>query len=263
MTGGSEDGTIEIIGIDCAVDPKRIGVAAAELTAGGLRNLELLAPLASEEILAWVAARARGERPLLFALDSPLGWPAALGNTLHAHVAGEPVEAEPNELFRRLTDRVVRQRIGKQPLEVGADRIARTAVAALGLLARLGSASSRKIPLAWEPGAPSSAAAIETYPAAWLISRGLPADRYKYSGPEALDRREQIVWNISPQFEGGIRPAARSQIVSSSHLLDAVICVLCGADFLLGRCLPPDTSERETARKEGWIWFPDAAGTEG
>lgn len=41
-------------------------------------------------------------------------------------------------MFNRLTDRLIHQRIGKKPLEVGADRIARTAHAARMHWAQLG-----------------------------------------------------------------------------------------------------------------------------
>ncbi len=263
MTGHSGSETIHVVGIDCAVDPKRVGVAAATFTGKGLRDLELVAPRDTAEILDWVASRAHEAQSVLLALDSPLGWPAPLGRTLNSHRAGRPVEPEADELFRRLTDRLVRQRIGKQPLEVGADRIARTAVAALGLLAGLGHSMGAEIRLAWNPRQLPRASAIETYPAAWLLSRGLPANRYKDAGQEAVDRREEIAWNISPQFEAGVESTVRSQLIHSSHLLDAVICVLCGEDFLRGRCLQPRASERETAFKEGWIWFPDASAEQG
>jgi hypothetical protein len=37
--------------------------------------------------------------------------------------------------------------------------------------------------------------------------------------------------------------------------LDAIVCVLAGADFILGKSISPDQLKLELAKKEGWIWF--------
>ncbi len=92
-------------------------------------------------------------RPL--ALDAPLGWPAVLGETLGPHIAGESLDGTPNELFRRQTDHFIKAVIGRQPLDVGADRIARTAHAALGLLEQLRQLTGQPVPLAWTPHDPA------------------------------------------------------------------------------------------------------------
>jgi hypothetical protein len=77
---------------------------------------------------------------------------------------------EPNELFRRATDDDIKLRLGKRPLDVGADRIARTAAAALKLLDRLRRETGRPIPLAWTPDEDPTWRAIEVYPVATRIA---------------------------------------------------------------------------------------------
>lgn len=206
-------------------------------------------------MVEWILDRVASERPTLLALDSPLGWPVALGESLVRHSAGAPLSPEPELLFRRLTDRVVRRRIGKQPLEVGADRIARTAVAALRLIDRIASQAGSPVELAWDAGRLPGIGAIETYPASWLLYQGLPARRYKDGSEVAGERRRAILARIG-EVEAEGRGASLTAAAANAHLLDAVICVLIAGEFLIGRCPAPLPAERDLARREGWIWFP-------
>ena len=65
----------------------------------------------------------------------------------------------------------IQQKLKKTPLDVGADRIARTAYAALHLLGSVRVQLHLSIPLAWAPTDISVVAAIEVYPAATLVSQ--------------------------------------------------------------------------------------------
>ena len=144
------DLTVRVIGIDCATDPKRVGYAFARFS--GMHTILEQAALDSATrsptaaIADWLD---EGDAPALLALDAPLGWPAPLSEALHNHRARQLLPGASNTLFRRDSDRVVRVRIGKQSLDVGADRIARTAHAALQLLRELRSRLGKPIPLAW------------------------------------------------------------------------------------------------------------------
>ena len=89
---------------------------------------------------------------------------------------------EPDHLFSRHTDRVVRARTGKRPLEVGADRIARAALRAVKVLGELRAETSLSLPLALTPGMPEEPSAIEVYPAATLLARGLASSGCKGRG---------------------------------------------------------------------------------
>ncbi len=249
MTTGVNILVETIVGIDCATDPRKTGVVG--ITREGTRYRVNHAALGDGPgSVARLAAAAAGDGPALFCLDAPLGWPAALGETLAPHRAGDTLtQSEPNRLFRRATDEFVRQRLGKQPLEVGADRIARTAVAALGVLDELRALRAEPIPLAWSPELTASAA-LEVYPAAVLLSRALPARRYKPAA--AREVRETILEGLARELDPGEH---RGLLLAAADVLDAALAALAGADFLAARCPPP--CDRELAEREGWIWIRD------
>ena len=153
-------------------------------------------------------------------------------------------------MFRRLTDDVVAREVGKRSLDVGADRIARTAHAALSLLQRLRERTKQSIPLSWEPGCVEGATAIEVYPAATLAGRGLRHTGYKGAKEEAASVRRELVGQLATEvaFDGD----ATEAMVASDHVLDAVICGLAASDFAAGQVIRP--AEHDIVRREGWIW---------
>jgi predicted RNase H-like nuclease len=140
---------ITIIGIDCATEPRRVGLACGYYEDEQAKIVEVKLGLKTESILDSIRSWLVQTPYILIALDAPLGWPKKLGETLVTHRAGQPVDGEADDLFRRRTDKVVKCKIGKQPLDVGADRIARTARAALELLAKVRKVVDKPIPLAW------------------------------------------------------------------------------------------------------------------
>lgn len=230
-----------IIGIDCATQPEKTGLALALWNGGPVVLRETACGSRNDPPAAIVARWLEGADRALLALDAPLGWPLALGRELAHHEAGQPVDADPADLFRRHTDRVVERLLGKRPLEVGADRIARTAHAALQLLAAVSAETGRPIPLVWGPGELEPLGAIEVYPAATRLARGV------LNRPGALA-------GLEDEFAAdlGFLEAA------SPDVRDAVVCTLAGADFLAGRALAPD--DLAVARREGWIWVRQPEG---
>lgn len=168
---------IKIIGVDCAVKAKDIGIAPGRVI-GGVLKVESIEVGAPDPAVALSNLLSK-DGPTLLALDSPLGWPEALGEMLFGHSASHPVRDDANMLFRRETDRFVRRKIGKQPLEVGADRIARTAVASLKLLDAVSAQVGTAVPLAWDADAIDQVSCIEVYPVATLESYGHSSRGYK------------------------------------------------------------------------------------
>jgi len=257
-TGKSAAGAaFTLIGIDCAVDPRRRGVARGRIEPDGAVAVDL-AVRGDRADLPALVAEARAGGPVLLALDAPLGWPAALGPTLASHRAGAPLSPSADDLFRRRTDRLVAARLRKTPLDVGADRIARTARAALGqleLIARaLGHAAA--IPLFWPAARPPALAAVEVYPAGLLVATGCPV-RTGYKPAAARALREAILAHLRGELRlaGPVRKAA----AADADLLDAALCTLAAADVLAGRAVAPrGRQERALARREGWIWVRDA-----
>ena len=115
-----------------------------------------------------------------------------------------------------MTDVEIKQRLGKQPLEVGANLIARTAVAALMLLDEIRRSTWRPIPLAWAPKETERWRAIEVYPAATRIAHGAPDIGGSLEGlDELLDC-------------SAVLPA----LAQSEDTVDAAVCALAAADFL-------------------------------
>lgn len=242
-----------VVGIDCATDAKKVGLALADCDGDKCALVEVELGQSIELLVRKIASWLPRSGPALLALDAPLGWPATLGPALVQHVAGEPIAENPNLLFRRGTDRFIRTEIGKQSLDVGADRIARTARAALLLLADVRDLTSHPIPLAWSPKVTDGPAAIEVYPAATLTAHGLRASGYKKSSDET--ERAEILRGLGETVE--IEPNLMALLRSNADALDAVVCVLAGSDFLRGRTLPPPNLDE--AKREGWIWVSTMA----
>jgi len=238
-----------VIGIDCATQPGKVGLARAERRGSRARVTDCLlgSPTAPpvEVILGWLD----GADSALLCLDAPLGWPLALGEALVHHEAGDMVEIPPDLLFHRATDRDVWERTGKRPLEVGADRIARTAHVALLLLGQLRRALQEPVPLAWGGPLPARVAAIEVYPAATLLGRGASVKGYKKRGGEGGVARTALLPVLREELDcRGAEDAA----IAEPDCFDALVCVLAGLDFLEGRAIPP--ASLNVPRREGWIW---------
>lgn len=239
---------VTVIGVDCATQPEKVGLAVGAWCGGQLKLQHVVRgrrrQIIAEAICEWIKD---SERTLL-ALDAPLGWPMEMGQSLAGHQAGYPLVPEPSRMFRRETDRFVERNLGKRPLEVGANFIARTAHAALRLLEGVRAKTGEAIPLAWSHHELASLSAIEVYPAATRMVHRIVVE--KDLGP--ADERLQIMDGLSgiltlPEDTGAMR--------SNRDALDAALCVLAGADFLSGHAMPPQ--EKELATKEGWIWVRD------
>jgi len=239
--------TIGIIGIDCATQPRKTGLALGFFEAGNATLAEVSLGTDASELINMVLEWIDRSELNLITLDAPLGWPAKLGKVLHLHKAGQPIDVEPNLLFRRETDRFIKSKIGKQPLDVGADRIARTARAALFLLDEVRQNTGKAIPLAWAPGRIDETSAIEVYPAATLLAYRIHVPGYKQK--DNVPARKNLIIRLKNLITFEVNSMLIEQ---NDDALDAVLCILAGADFLRGDVYEP--RNLELAKKEGWIW---------
>jgi len=239
--------TIHIIGVDCATENSKVGVARGSLDRGVARIDEVVVCDKDRSAADYIASWISSTDPVLLALDAPLGWPQPLGVSLANHRAGDELFVAPNDIFRRATDRFTQRTLGKTPLDVGADRIARTAHAALRVLGELRRRLGQPIPLAWSPELTAGISAIEVYPAATLGVWGIRASRYK--NPDQVDERREVIAALRPHF---VLPADVTVLEHNADALDAAVCLLCAKDFLLGHASPPD--DPSVAAVEGWIW---------
>ena len=240
---------VQLVGIDCATEDTKIGLAFGSLRGEELRVDRVQVCTRSESAAAVVTRwlHPPQKAATLLAIDAPLGWPVALGRALGSHRAGETIATDANELFRRETDRFVKRKLGKTPLDVGADRIARTAHAALRLLDELRGKLAAAVPLAWAPTPLAAVSAIEVYPAATLVSHGFRSDGYKKR--EQTVERSEILRSLQAVVS---LPSDRSSMEGSADALDAVLCLLAARDFLTNQAMPPE--DRSIAETEGWIW---------
>ena len=241
---------MRLVGIDCATQDAKIGVAFGTFTNERLTVSEAFACTkekgAANAISEWLQS---GKQPALIAIDAPLGWPKILSRVLATHRAGEELKADAHDMFRRATDVFIKQKTGKTPLDVGADRIARTAHAALCLLRDIRSKLGlERIPLAWEWPPAELISTVEVYPAATLKVHGFRAGGYKK--PNQTPERKEIISNLEELIE--LPPDLLQKLESSADVLDAVVCLLAARDFLTGKAMPP--SDRNLAEIEGWIW---------
>ena len=240
---------VVVIGIDCAAQPEKTGIALGHLEGGALRLIDARRGRSVGDLVETIAQWLDGAEAALLALDAPLGWPKLLAEGLHSHLAGAPLRGEPNALFRRTTDRQIYERFRKTPLDIGADRIARAARAGLELLQRVRDHTATPIPLAWVPSEGPAIRAIEVYPAATVIRAGVTlSTRGTKEERRIQDHAAKLAW-LATVCE---LPAALQAGLHDPDVRDAAICVASGARFLTGACEAPE--DQELARKEGWIW---------
>jgi hypothetical protein len=168
-----------------------------------------------------------------------------MAEELRDHRAGQPFAVGKDAMFQRATDRFVHRTIGKKPLEIGADKIARAAHTALSALQRLRDATGKPIPLAWDRAFSGVAAAIEVYPGSTLKAHGLPDSGYKK--PDQRNVRRQIADALENAIAG-----IEERTDANIDVFDACLCLMAAKDFLDGLASPPP--DLDLAQREGWIW---------
>jgi len=204
---------------------------------------ELAADTVAQTIYEWISPNEN----VLLAIDSPLGWPVNMGKTLCYHSAGKGIDIDSNDLFRRETDKFVKRKLGKQPLDVGADRIARTAHTALRIINELRLLTGKTIQLAWDNQNLIDISAIEVYPAATLDCYKITSTGYKEKNKKYV--RKEIVDLLRNYM---IIPKDLVILEENADALDSVICLLAAKDFIDGNVYYPE--DIGLAKLEGWIW---------
>ncbi|MDE0393254.1 MAG: DUF429 domain-containing protein [Gammaproteobacteria bacterium] len=284
--GSSE---VVIIGVDCSVQKDQTGYARA--VANREENtctLECVNTGTDCEVFRkplgeWFKNE---DRPLLLALDVPLGWPLCFRVGIGRHTAGFPLSGfdlrAPDDFFLRQTDHDIKGRTAitrnpKNPKSVAADWIARTAAGTLDLLARIRKEAQEHLPLAWNPeeaGRNGSRSMIEVYPAATLaltLEKKLPHSYRDSKGKDRSEIRGQLARGLvsglpkEPKDPYSVRgPRLKAlptkaqghldKMKETEHALDSVICVLAAWHFLQHKAKGPCEGQRSLARQEGWIW---------
>ena len=237
-----------VIGLDASTDPKKVGLVAAVAGDNDVRIENFVKPNSWGEIQNFVARYVEAG-PTLVAIDAPLGWPRALGPLLAKHVAGAPLAGEPNEIFKRATDRYIDANVGQPTMSVGSDKIARTAACVMNFLDRVRVDTGFEVPLLWSPGAIQKTGVIEVYPAATLKRYGWIHTGYKRGSKRAVIRVE-LVKLLSRVAD--VPYELQKLAEKNDDALDGIVCALAGVDFIRARVDMP--SDLELAKREGWIW---------
>ena len=269
---------VQIIGIDCAAQPKDFGLARGLFRGDTVETVEVTKGEGSDNCFDTLVSQLRdwidGEpATTLLALDAPLGWPIHMTRALRDHRTGTPFgrpsdasrkDRNPgNHLFRRHTDRFIAQKFPGAPLDIGADRIARVARSALEVLGRLRNTDEPQssVPLLWDPGDLERLGAIEVYPRLTL-RHAMPSQEAElhYKGRDHAQNRRRIVDEILPArltFNKNDLRLARSRggpLDYDHNRIDAVLCVLEGLHFLLAESVGPE-------HPEAAAWLAEATGT--
>lgn len=242
-----------IFGIDCATKDNNIGYSIYDINANNFITVNSQGD--KQTAIISDIKRFIDKHKILLCFDSPLGWPSSFAKNLIKHNAGEYININQDEFFRRETDVLCEYLLGKRLYEVSADKIARTTFKTLQMINTIKSTYSN-LQMLWSCNQSFELGYIEVYPRSWLISEFEPSnisiEKYKGSAKENKLIRRTLITEI--QKKGINLSTIQQQMIDSEHIFDSVLCCLNGLDFINNRCLDPSLII-DKAKKEGWIWF--------
>ena len=242
--------TVDVLGIDLAAEARATGVVRVAHDADAWSATTVEGRLDDDTLVDAVRTVD------VVGVDSPLGWPAAFVEAIEAHGSLRPWPGgvDRSTLTHRDTDRAIRQLGIRAALSVSADKLGSVAMRC-ALLQR------RWADEVW--GAPAardgSETLVETYPAAALAAWGIECHGYK----DRRDRtaatvvRHRVVTELERALVSwlDLQPA-RQACVQSDHVLDALISALVAIAAKTASTHTPTESQRDAARREGWIHVP-------
>ncbi|MEX0874588.1 MAG: DUF429 domain-containing protein [Actinomycetota bacterium] len=241
-------GFARALGIDLAAEPVNTGAAVVETSEDAI-TVEILSGRLDDDALVDMAASVD-----VVGLDAPLGWPDPFVDAVIAHhdlrawpAADDPM-AQRRLLSKRLTDRVVKEVTGLDPLPVAADRIAAVAMRAARLQTlfgeRWGGLQDRS----------GGGRLVEAYPAAalkrWMLTfRG-------YKAEKGTDTRRDLVRALVEAAPWLNLSGSTERCLASDDCFDAVVTGLVALASKVGATRAPTDEERRVAAREGWIHLP-------
>ena len=233
------------VGIDLAAAPAGTAIAALRWESGAAVVEDVVTGADDEVVLRWM------QHPDgAVGIDCPFGWPVAFVRLVADHTTrtlqapADRSDGWRREYVLRATDQHVHATTGLRPLSVAADYIGHVAIRLAALIAELDPSVDSSLD--------GSGAIAETYPAAALLTWGLPHRGYKGAANQAA--RDAVVDGLlasAPWLDLG----THAEIVrSSDHALDAVLCALVARARQRGLTEP--AADVDLARREGWIHVP-------
>lgn len=222
------------LGIDLSSQPERTAACLIEWGHDRAVARAPVQPCDDEQLSALIT------NATVVGIDAPFGWPA----DFVAAVADWPHEEWSVSLrdrmrFRR-TDRMIRERLGMDPLSVSTDRIALPAMRAMSLLRRFGVRDRS-----------GDGRFFEVYPAAALVAWGLNRRGYKVA--ESVKARQSLLLSIRERLPW---LSVSEAYAENSDTLDAFLASLSARICAQGRTLTPSPADLPRAKTEGWIHIP-------
>lgn len=233
------------VGIDLAAASAGTAIVALRWESGAAVVEDLVTGADDEVVLRWM------QHPDgAIGIDCPFGWPAAFVRLVAEHTtrtfgaSADRSDGWRREYVLRETDRHVHATTGLRPLSVAADYIGHVAIRLAALIAELDPSLDSSLD--------GSGAIAETYPAAALLTWGLPHRGYKGAGNQTA--RDAVIDGLlasAPWLDLG----TYAEVVrGSDHALDAILCALVARARQRGLTEPP--VDVDLARREGWIHVP-------
>lgn len=252
---------MRVLGIDWARSPRnRAACWLRRQNAARWVVDELIEGVDDQKVCALIE-----EAQSVVGVDIPFGWPREFRSMVSAWSPQSPTPVPEADAYRfRLTDRIVRDEGGKQPLSVSSDLISLATRTWCELVHAHG----------WHEWIDTTGAGdadrkriIETYPAASLVAF---LGRYPVGYKKSRKRRAEIAAQVLGVFPAirmrkGTEVDALSGRVDKNgdHVLDAFLCAVTAAlaagwssDWSVR---VPEAGEREEAQAEGWMFFPVGA----
>lgn len=236
------------VGVDLAAEAAATAIAIVRWSPGRAVVTSVQVGANDEAIIDAIGGSAK------VGIDCPLGWPNPFVDFITAHRYGhvdalgdQPGLERRRPLAYRTTDIATAKLVGRWPLSVSSDRIARTAMRAAVLLAKL-AAQDRPVDRS------GAGVVVEVYPAASLRVWGLThRDRRRKTDVNRLSATVDRLTTAAPWLDlCSFGPLCRA----SDHALDSVLAALTARAAFLELTNRPTVEQLPVAQTEGWIAVP-------
>lgn len=268
------------VGLDWAVQSKNRAAVCVERSHNAAIAVTSVTTPVSNEDAARLCISTEND---VVAVDIPFAWPHTFADFVGSWTPQNVHRTTPpdSQPFRfRTTDHFVYQKTRKWPLSISSNLFALGARqwAAVVCMADLGS----RIVVTRDDAASLKPAVIEVYPGATLrvfenlpelavfsrstrvIERGDEAVEAEFSYKSDPQTRRSLIRSLAKAFRLEFDERTKEALVSigkKDHAADALLAAITGLIFLGALAdwtvVNPTDGQREDARREGWIFFPE------
>jgi predicted RNase H-like nuclease len=266
---------MKIIGFDCAAQMDKVGITYSEFTANKWKIEKILPKANYDKFLKKIEYFKEREEEVLLCFDTPLGYPQKMVAYLNKLTAGKAdlgnefnYDDHSREYFRRRTDILVKNELGITPLEIGADKLARSTLRTFEIINRINKILNGELSLAWDNKNLSQYSMIEVYPKATLVGlkkfagyqfpvgrKKKPKQKNYMSFKKDIDAKKKVLKIILKECTNPEDIDIPEKIKPKfEHGFDSLICAFTGKKFIDGKLNSPSDFGLDNDMKEGWIW---------